>query len=126
MKKTAHGSRGRMAVAADLWRGLPSDVEIGVMNQGHRRLALDLAKLLSSVAMTHRQRRSGFKAAATLGFAGGGAQVLGAARVSGEGPWGCGSGLNRDRVAPWHAGHARKAARSGWVGPRLRVRVGHS
>jgi hypothetical protein len=44
-------------VAADLRRGLPGDVEIGDVNQGHWRLALDHVKLTSSVVMTHRRWR---------------------------------------------------------------------
>jgi hypothetical protein len=37
-------------------------------NTWHRQLPLVLAKLPSSVAMTHRRRHDGFKAAAVLGF----------------------------------------------------------
>jgi hypothetical protein len=65
-------------VVVELRRRFPGVVEVGDANQRHRRLAPILAKLPSSVATTHRQRRGGFKEA-VLGFAGG------ARRGSGDG-----------------------------------------
>jgi hypothetical protein len=58
------------------------DVEVGDANQGHWRLALDLAKLLRCSSTIERRRRSGFKAAAAPGFTGGSAQGLGRLGIS--------------------------------------------
>jgi phage terminase large subunit-like protein len=71
-----HGSRGRSVTAVELRRRFPGDVEVGDVNQGHRRLVPVLAKVPSSVVTTHRRRCGGFKARAVLGFADG-AQGLG-------------------------------------------------
>jgi hypothetical protein len=61
---------------------------------------------------------------AQLGLGFGGA-VARAARDLGVGFRGVGGGLNRGRVAPWRAGHVRKATQSGRVRSGLRVHVSH-
>jgi hypothetical protein len=47
MEKAAHGLKGR-TVAADLRRGRAGATQVGNANTWHRRLPLDLAKLLDS------------------------------------------------------------------------------
>jgi hypothetical protein len=91
--------------ATDLQRRRPDAVGVGDANQQHRQLPHVSAKLLDCSPMTDRRRCDDLKAAAVLGFAGGGAQGLGAARVLGEGPKGCGGSLRRGRGTPWRAGH---------------------
>jgi hypothetical protein len=54
----------RRSAAVELRRGLPNDVEIGDANQGHRRLARVLAKLLDSSSSTPWRRGDGTTAAA--------------------------------------------------------------
>jgi hypothetical protein len=57
-----------MAAVVELRRGLPGDVEVGDENEGHRRLAPDLAKLSRCSLTAKRRRRDDLKAAAVLGF----------------------------------------------------------
>jgi hypothetical protein len=92
--------RRRTTAAADLRRQRLGVVGVGDANNQHWWLPHIPAKLLDCSSMTDRRQRGGFKAAAALGFAGGGAQGLGAARVSGEGPKGCGGGLRRGQGTP--------------------------